>query len=103
MNFQLVLQFPGDSDNVVDAVITIEDQLTEVLGDSVEMDGYDVGSGKTNIFIYTSDPASTFARAKPVLEQNGLLKTVVAAYRDEQAEDYTNIWPAGSKQKFAVL
>ena len=102
MDYQLVLQFRGDSLDDFDAMVALEDELTEELGDSADVDGHDVGSGETNIFIFTSDPAATFERARPVLERAKQFKAVTAAYREVNGERYTVIWPEGSRQKFAV-
>ena len=64
MTFQLVLQFNSDSLSDYDAMVTLEDELIQELGDAADVDGHDIGSGQTNIFIVTSDPESTFGRAK---------------------------------------
>ncbi len=57
------------------------------------MDGHDVGSGETNIFIFTADPRSTFDRAKPILQQRQQLGRVTAAYRPMGGNRFTVIWP----------
>jgi hypothetical protein len=102
MEYQLVLQFRGDSLADLDAAVELEDELTEALGDAGDVDGHDIGSGETNIFIFTSDPAATFALSKPALKKAGRLSSVTVAYRDVDGEDYTVIWPAGSKRKFEI-
>ena len=102
MEFQLVLQFRGDSLDDFDAMVALEDQLTEELGDSADVDGHDIGSGETNIFIITSDPAATFRRARSVLERREQLHSVTAAYREVEGEQYTVIWPEGSAIEFSV-
>ena len=102
MDYQLVLQFRGDSLGDLDAAIALEDELTEVLGDAADVDGHDVGSGETNIFIFTSDPAAIFHRARPVLERRQQLQAVAAAYREVEGEHYTVIWPEGSREEFRV-
>src|SRR5687768_3716392 len=100
MKYQLVLQFAGDSLADFDAMVALEEELTANLGDSADVDGHDVGSGETNIFIFTSDPARTFLQAKPVLERRQSLQAVTAAYRAVDGEDYTVIWPEGSTREF---
>ena len=102
MKYHLTLQFRGGSLDDCDAMIALEDELTEELGDSADVDGHDVGSGETNIFIHTSDPSATFQRVRPVLERTQCLQTVTAAYREADGEHYTVIWPEGSKRKFTV-
>jgi hypothetical protein len=86
MQYQLTLQFRGDSLDDYDAMVTLEDELTKELGDSVDVDCHDVGSGETNIFIFTSDPAATFHRVRPVLERTQHLQAVTAAYREVDGE-----------------
>jgi hypothetical protein len=95
MQFQLTLQFRGDSLGDYDAMAALEDELREELGDSADVDGHDVGSGETNIFIFTSDPAATFQLVRPVLERTQRLQAVTAAYREVDGERYTVIWPEG--------
>lgn len=100
MQYQLVLQFRGDSLEDFDKVVAVEDALIEALGDSADVDGHDVGSGETNIFLFTADPKSTFECAKPVLETRNLLNSVTAAYRgvdDDRFTVFTVIWPENRK------
>ena len=80
MDFQLVLQFRGDSLDDFDVMVALEEELMEELGDSADVDGHDVGSGETNIFIFTSDPTGTFDRAKPVLARTQRLQAVTAVH-----------------------
>jgi hypothetical protein len=68
MRYQLLLQFRGDSLVDYDAIAALEDELIEKLPEA-DVDGHDVGSGETNIFIFTADPVRTFQQAKPVLER----------------------------------
>ena len=59
MRYQLVLQFAAGTLSDYDALVAMEDQLIELLGESA-VDGHDMGSGEANIFIHTSDPQNTF-------------------------------------------
>jgi hypothetical protein len=102
MDYQLVLQFRGDTMPDYDAVVALEEVLTAELGDSADVDGHDVGSGETNIFIFTSDPQQTFEQAKPLLERRRCLQSVTAAYREADGEEYTVIWPEGSEKEFVI-
>jgi len=56
MDYQVVLQFRGDSPEDLDATVAMEDDLIEELGDSADVDGHDVGSGETNIFRGMTSP-----------------------------------------------
>jgi hypothetical protein len=102
MDYQLVLQFRGDSLDDFNAVVALENELIEALSDAAEVDGHDVGSGETDIFIRTSDSEAAFSLAKPVLERAKYLQTVTAAYREADGDRYTVIWPKGSRKKFTV-
>jgi|SRR5688572_11656416 len=102
MDYQLVLQFRGDSLADFDAMVALEDELIEALGDAADVDGHDIGSGETNIFILTADPVAAFGLAKPVLERTRRLREVTAAYREAKGDRYTVIWPKGSRKKFKV-
>lgn len=102
MDYQLVLQFRGDSLHDFDAMVALEDELIVVLGDSAKVDGHDVGSGETNIFIFTSNPEQTFRQARPVLERRQSLQAVTAAYRRVDGEQFTVIWPECSRMEFVV-
>lgn len=102
MDHQLVLQFHGDSLEDLDAAVALEDELGDALGDTAEVDGHDTGSGETNIFIFTSDPAATFQQIKPLLTKAKRLDKLTAAYRETDGEDYTVIWPEGSRKEFQV-
>jgi hypothetical protein len=100
--YQLVLQFAGDALADFDAMVALENELTETFEDSAEVDGHDVGSGETNIFIFTVDPLATFNQARSVLKRRQQLQVVTAAYRETEGERYTVIWPVGSRKRFAI-
>jgi len=102
MRYQLVLQFRGDTLADYHKMIALEDRLAEDLGDSADVDGHDCGSGETNIFIFTCDPATTFEKVRQTLEQEGRLDAVSAAYRETTGERYTVVWPESSAQEFRV-
>jgi hypothetical protein len=62
-------------------MVALEDRLDEDLGHSAKVDGHDCGSGETNIFIFTSDPAATFWKVRQTLQQEGRLEAVTVALR----------------------
>ena len=82
---KLVLQFRGGALADLDETAALEEDLIDVLGDSAEVDGHDVGSSETNIFIFSSDPADTLlftnARGQPLTRfgVRYLLRRYVAA------------------------
>lgn len=99
---QLVLQFQGDELETLDAVVALENQLIGQLTDAAIVDGHDIGSGETNIFIITTDVEATFHLIKPVLERADLLQVAVVASRPIGDEKYRVIWPRGSRRGFQV-
>jgi hypothetical protein len=101
MQYQLVLQFNGDSLGDYEAMVALEDKLTQELGGTADVDGHDIGAGETNIFIVTSQPEITFHRAKTVLDRCQLLSAVTAAYRPVSGQTFTVLWPA-HRQEFSV-
>jgi hypothetical protein len=103
MRYQLVLQFRGDSLADYDQMVALVDQLIEDLGHSAKVDGHDCGSGETNIFIFTSEPAATFGRVRQTLQREGRLESVTVAHRPVDGEQYTVIWPEGLTQEFRIV
>lgn len=102
MEYQLVLQFSGDSFDDFDHIVTLEDKLIEALGCDADVDGHDIGSDQVNIFIFTSEPEIAFETAKQIIEHAGLIKTTIAAYRETDGEKYNVIWPKGSNHNFEI-
>jgi hypothetical protein len=102
VRYQLVLQFRGDSLANYDAMVGLENALIAELGDTTDVDGHDVGSGEVNIFIISADPMQTFRQARVVLERDGCLGAVTAAYRQLDGESYTTIWPENESKGFEV-
>jgi hypothetical protein len=106
MNYQLVLQFRGDSLADYDAMVALENELIAELGDYADVDGHDAVFGEVDIFITTADPVRTFRQSRAVLERRRCLGAVVAAYTPEyrplDGEEYTVIWPEGVSKEFSV-
>lgn len=102
MKYQLVLQFPGDTLADFDAMVALEDVLTQDLSRSAKVDGHDCGSGETNIFIFTTDPQATFAIVRQRLRLEERLDSVIAAYRPTDGEDYTVVWPKEYDHEFNI-
>jgi hypothetical protein len=102
VKYQLVLQFPANSIADYDEMIALEDQLTEVLGSSAEVDGHDCGLGEMNIFIHTNEPEKTFNRIRDVVAKREFFPNLVAAYRELSGEEYTILWPIGFDKPFRI-
>lgn len=102
MQYQLILRFRKVSVEYPDDIRSLERHLAESLGDSATLDGYDMGAREINLFIMTAEPASTFRRSKPILEQLSLIDKVTAAYRLEGGARFTVIWPLKYGRKFSL-
>lgn len=102
MEFQLVVQFRGNNAVEYDDLITLEDELISVLGESADVDGHDIGTSEANIFILTCEPLQTFQDIKPTIENAGLLQLSTVAFRSVEGETFTIIWPANAAQQFHV-
>ena len=89
MDDQLVLQFRGGSMPNFNALIALEDALISELGDSANVDEYDIGAGVVNIFIITSVPEQTFQQIRPILEREQRLQAVTVVYRRLDGEQFT--------------
>ena len=101
MQYQLVLQFAGDSVVNYDTLVAIEHQLMAALGGDT-VDGHDMGSGEANIFILTPAPQKTFRQVAPVLEGTGYMPAVTAAYRRVNEDRYHVLWPENCTRQFSV-
>lgn len=100
MSYFLVLQWRGDLQPTYDELIAIEGALIDLLGDSGDVDGHDVGNDESNIFIVTDSPerclrASLLTIASPHRE------SVAAGVRPQDGECYAAVWPP-SRAEFTV-
>jgi hypothetical protein len=102
MNYQLVLQWPSNDASDYDGLLHLEELLVSRLADDCEIDGHDLGSGKMNIFILTDDPRRTFESAATILKEGSHWADLRAAYRGEEGEEYTILWPE-NLQAFSVV
>jgi len=99
MEYQLVIEFSGDSTEDFDKTIALEKLLEEQL-ENGEVDGNDVGLGVINIFIITNDPKKCFAEAMEKIA--GSLTPAAAGYRPLEGEDYIRLWPTGGNTPFEL-
>lgn len=102
MRCQLVLQFRGDTLEDFEQVVALENELRDQLGDTIVIDGHDMSSDESNIFMRTNDPVGAFVQISDVLERRQQLDAVVAAYRREDVKEFTIIWPSNSPHEFAI-
>lgn len=102
MDYQLVVKFWRKSLEDEAFLPTIQSELKGVLGDSAELDGYDVSAKEINLFVVTSDPRHSFRRIKTVLESRGLMQGVSAAFRLVGGAHFTSVWPLRATRKFKL-
>ena len=100
MDYQLVLQFAAQSEADHDTFILLEDDFTERLEDSAEVDGHEAVGSSFSIFITTGSPSKTFDRLRPLLSERSLIGQVTAAYRHVDEDDYKVIWPKDPTRPF---
>lgn len=101
MKYQLILQWPASSIDDYDSMIEVEDLLIEQLSDDGQVDGHDAGSGEVNIFILTNFPERVFKEAQAIFATHDVATQARAAFREIGKDDYTVLWPKGSKE-FAI-
>lgn len=73
MDYQLVIKFWRKSLEDEAFFVTLESELTDVLGDAV-FDGYDTNAEEINVFVNTADPRQSFRRIKRLLEKRATLR-----------------------------
>jgi hypothetical protein len=99
-DYQLVIEFEGDSLEDFDRVIGFEDVLIAALA-SDKVDGHDVGQGIMNIFIYTDDPRRCFSEAMRALDGAEPAPTA-AAFRARKEGHFERLWPANDAKPFML-
>lgn len=102
MDYQLVIKFWRKSLEDENFLATIEAELTEALGQTAKLDGYDVSAKEINLFVLTPDPRHSFRRVKAVLERLGIERGVSAASRLVGGAKFTSIWPLRATRKFTL-
>lgn len=102
MEYQLVIKLWRKSLADEAFLATIESELESVLGDSVQMEGYDVGAKEINFFMLAADPRNAFRKARDILERRGISNGLSAAYRLNGGEQFTSIWPLRAMRKFKL-
>ena len=102
MDYQLVIKFWRKSLADEAFLATVEDELKQVLKDSVELEGYDVSAKEINLFMLTADPRTAFRKARDVLEGMGVQQGLSAAYRLVGGAQFTSIWPLRAMRKFKL-
>ncbi|KRA20856.1 MULTISPECIES: hypothetical protein [unclassified Lysobacter] len=102
MDYQLIIKLWRKSLTDETFLTTLESQLKAALGDTVELEGYDVSPKEINVFMTTADPRHSFRRARSVLETLGVAQGVSAAFRLVGGASFTSIWPLRAMRKFTL-
>lgn len=107
MKYKLVLQFQGDDEDTLDKVIALEDQLIDALEGSTmsEVDGHEEGDGSIYVTINTKNPSKAWEKIEPLVEEaaSNDLEATAVAYRENDSEDYTVLWPADFEGEFEIV
>jgi hypothetical protein len=98
--YQLVLEFHGDSPAEFEQVVAIQEKLDGILRNG-EVDGNDVGQGIVNIFIITKQPERCFEEVRQHIA-GGQPQPAAAGYRSLDEEEYKRLWPQGDSTPFEL-
>jgi hypothetical protein len=93
--YQLVIQLREENSRAFEDMLRLENALAAVLGDLVDVDGHDAGSGEINVFTFTDSPIVAFERMTAIPELARLLPRLRVAYRAVDAEDFETLHPPG--------
>ncbi len=102
MYYQLVLRLRGDDCLDFETMVSLEDEIQQIIAPIAEVDGHDVGCEKMKIFILTRDPVASFERIKPLFSAEILLDKVGVAYRELRSDDFALLWPTSSIRAFVI-
>ncbi len=101
--FILVLHFPPASPLTS---ADIEDDIAEAIGNPRDdenadhiVDGNEIGDA-IDIFVFTRNPTVAFELCKPLLQQTGLLDTMIAATRRVDRERFEVLHPSTYQGEF---
>ena len=97
-DFQLVLEFDGDSSEHLLRTSSVEDALRESVKTGY-VDGHDIGGGCMNIFIFCPEPQSCFEEVLAQLTDLNYLPAA-AGYRKKGTEAFVRVWPRSEATPF---
>jgi hypothetical protein len=102
MDYQLIIKLWRKSLEDEAFLQTVEDELKQALGATVELEGYDVSQKEINLFMLTAEPRQTFRKAKDVFERLGVERGLSAAFRLVGGAQFTSVWPLRNARKFTL-
>ncbi len=103
IRYQLVFQFTEDFFDSFDAMIEFENKLIGCMPKTCDVDGHDIGSGTINFFVFTAFPEAAFRAFRKYLGTNKVEKNIRVAFREVNAESYTNLWPKRDSREFRCV
>lgn len=98
--FQVVVQFPEAFFTSVDEIRAFGDKLEQSMPRTHDYDGFDVGSGTVNFFLFSNTPTAILANFRKYLGTNKVEKKVRIAYREVEGEVFFNLWPKRDQRPF---
>lgn len=103
--YVLVLHFPSESPLTGG---DIEDDIAEAIGNPLDdssadhiVDGNEIGDA-IDIFVMTQDPVAALELCRPLLQELGLLDTLIAATRNVDGDVFEVLHPPGFEGDFHV-
>jgi hypothetical protein len=98
--FQLVIQFPQDLFATTGDVVAFEERLAACLPRTCDVDGFDVGAGTVNFFVYTDAPEAAHRTFRKYLGTRKVEQRLRIAYRSTRGDKFTNLWPRRDPRLF---
>ncbi|MBA3503440.1 MAG: hypothetical protein M4D80_07230 [Myxococcota bacterium] len=98
--FQLVVQVPRDLCPTTKDVVAFEERLAGCLPRTCDVDGFDVGAGTVNFFVYTDAPEAAHRTFRKYLGTRKVEQRLRIAYRPTKGETFTNLWPRRDPRVF---
>jgi hypothetical protein len=102
MDQQLIIKFWRASLEDEAFLSSLEAELKAALGDSVELEGFDVSAKEINLFMLAKDPRHAFRKAKDVIARLGVERGLSAASRLVGGAKFTPLWPPRATRKFSL-
>jgi hypothetical protein len=102
VEYELVVKFWRKSLKDEAFLATIQNELKGVLGETAELNGYDVSENEINLFVFTSDTTRAFRRIKRVLEDREIVQGVSAGWRLVGGAKFKSIWPSRPMRPFKL-
>ena len=101
--YQLVLQFPDEYFETLADLEALEQRVCAILPRTATYDGFDRGSGTTNLFIYTAYPEALYKAFRARIATRAMERKLRIAYREADGETFTNLWPRRDPRPFCYI